>query len=99
GQLDAAEQEFRHALTALPHYARAEAGLGAVAVARGDLAGAETWDRQGADHLPLAEILVALGDVQTARGETAAAADSYALVRAEQALFQAAGGHAHPRAG
>ena len=94
GQLDAAEHEFRHALTALPHYARAEAGLGAVAVARGDLAGAETWYRQAADHLPLAEILVALGDVQTARGETATAGDSYALVRAEQSLFQSAGGNA-----
>jgi tetratricopeptide (TPR) repeat protein len=94
GQLDAAQREFQHALTVLPHYARAEAGLGAVAVARGDLPGAERWYRQAADHLPLAEILVALGDVQTARGESAAAADSYALVRAEQTLFQSAGGNA-----
>ena len=94
GDLDAARQEFQHALTALPHYARAEAGLGAVAVARGDLAGAERWYQLAASHLPLAEIVVALGDVQTARGETAAAADSYALVRAEQSLFQSAGGNA-----
>ncbi len=94
GRLDEAEQEFRHALAALPHYARAEAGLGAVAVARGDLAGAEGWYRLASSHLPLAEIVVALGDVQTARGETAAAANSYALVRAEQALFQSAGGNA-----
>ena len=94
GDLDAARQEFQHALTALPHYARAEAGLGAVAVARGDLAGAERWYQLAASHLPLAEIVVALGDVQTARGETAAAADSYALVRAEQTLFQSAGGNA-----
>jgi tetratricopeptide (TPR) repeat protein len=78
----------------LPNYARAEAGLGAVAVARGDLATAERWYAQAARHLPLAEILVALGDVQTARGETAAAKNSYALVRAEQDLFRAAGGNA-----
>ncbi len=94
GRLDEAEAELRHALAALPAYARAEAGLGAVAVARGDLATAERWYRQAAGHLPLAEILVALGDVQTARGETAAAKNSYALVRAEQALYRAAGGNA-----
>jgi tetratricopeptide (TPR) repeat protein len=94
GRLDDAEQELEHALAALPAYARAEAGLGAVAVARGDLATAERWYRQAAGHLPLAEILVALGDVQTARGETAAAKNSYALVSAEQNLFRAAGGNA-----
>ena len=94
GRLDDAEQELQHALAALPAYARAEAGLGAVAVARGDLATAERWYRQAAGHLPLAEILVALGDVQTARGETAAAKNSYALVSAEQNLFRAAGGNA-----
>src|SRR5262249_14844848 len=63
GRLDEAEQEFQHALAALPHYARAEAGLGAVAVSRGDLPGAERWYRLASSHLPLAEILVALGDV------------------------------------
>lgn len=94
GRLDEAEQELRHALAALPTYARAEAGLGAVAVARGDLAGAESWYRRASGHVPLPEILVALGDVQTARGEPAAAANSYALVRAEQDLFRAAGGNA-----
>lgn len=94
GRLDEAEVELRHALAALPNYARAEAGLGAVAVARDDLAAAERWYARAARHLPLAEILVALGDVQTARGETAAAKNSYALVRAEQDLFRAAGGNA-----
>ena len=94
GRLDEAEAELQHALAALPAYARAEAGLGAVAVARGDLATAERWYKQAAGHLPLAEILVALGDVQTARGEAAAAKNSYALVSAEQELFRAAGGNA-----
>ncbi len=94
GRFDEAEAELQHALAALPAYARAEAGLGALAVARGDLATAERWYQQAAGHLPLAEILVALGDVQTARGETAAAKNTYALVQAEQALFRAAGGNA-----
>ena len=38
GHTDAAAREYRHALALLPDYARAEAGLGAVAVARGNLA-------------------------------------------------------------
>ena len=38
GHTDAAAKEYRHALALLPNYARAEAGLGAVAVARGNLA-------------------------------------------------------------
>ena len=41
GRIDAAAREYRHALALLPNYARAEAGLGAVAVARGNLAQAE----------------------------------------------------------
>ena len=93
GQLDAAQQEYRHALAVIPNYARAEAGLGAVASARGDLAGAERWYAVATQHLPLTDVLVALGDVQTARGEHAAAAQTYALVRAEQQLFAAAGGN------
>ena len=48
GRLDDARQELQHALAALPNYARAEAGLGAVAVARGDLPTAERWYKQAA---------------------------------------------------
>jgi tetratricopeptide (TPR) repeat protein len=94
GQIAAAETEYRHALAVIPNYARAEQGLGAVAVARGQLAAAERWYETASQHLPLPEIVVALGDVQTARGETAKAAQSYALVRAEQSLFTSAGGNA-----
>ena len=54
GHVDAAAKEYRHALALLPDYARAEAGLGAVAVARGNLALAESWYDRAASHLPAA---------------------------------------------
>ena len=41
GRIDEAEAEYRQALAVIPSYARAEAGLGSVAAARGDLAAAE----------------------------------------------------------
>jgi tetratricopeptide (TPR) repeat protein len=94
GQLAAAQAEYRHALAVIPNYALAEQGLGAVASARGQLAEAERWYTTASQHLPLPAIVIALGDVQTARGETASAAQSYQLARAEQALFAAAGGNA-----
>lgn len=93
GQTADAEREYRHALAILPGYARALAGLGAVAVARGDLAGAEALYKQASDNLPLPELLVSLGDVRAARGDVQGAADAYAVVRVEQRLFAAAGGN------
>ena len=94
GHVEAAAREYRHALALLPGYARAEAGLGAVAVARGDLAEAEKWYDRAASHLPLPDIVAQLGDVRAARGEAAGAKEAYALVRVEQALFVRAGGNA-----
>jgi tetratricopeptide (TPR) repeat protein len=94
GQVAAASREYRHALTLLPGYARAEAGLGAVAVARGNLAQAERWYDQAASHLPLPDIVAQLGDVRAARGDKAGAKEAYALVRLEQALFVRSGGNA-----
>ncbi len=89
GRIDEAEAEFRHALAMIPNYARAEAGLGAVAVARGDLADAERWYQPAANHLPLPEIVIALGDVRAARGDDAGADDAYALVRAMETPLRA----------
>ena len=94
GHTDAAAKEYRHALALLPNYARAEAGLGAVAVARGNLAQAERWYARAASHLPLPDIVAQLGDVRAARGNAAGAREAYALVRVEQALFVRAGGNA-----
>lgn len=94
GHVEAAAREYRHALALLPGYARAEAGLGAVAVARGNLAAAEKWYDRAASHLPLPDIVAQLGDVRAARGDAAGAKEAYALVRLEQALFVRSGGNA-----
>jgi tetratricopeptide (TPR) repeat protein len=94
GHTDAAAKEYHHALALLPNYARAEAGLGAVAVARGDLALAQRWYERAASHLPLPDIVAQLGDVREARGDHAGAKEAYALVGVENALFIRAGGNA-----
>ncbi|MDX6540077.1 MAG: hypothetical protein QOI71_1687 [Gaiellales bacterium] len=94
GHTGAAAKEFRHALALLPNYARAEAGLGAVAVARGDLAKAQRWYERAASHLPLPDIVAQLGDVRAARGNRTGARAAYALVGVENALFIRAGGNA-----
>jgi tetratricopeptide (TPR) repeat protein len=94
GRTDAAAREYRHALALLPNYARAEAGLGAVAAAHGRLDQAERWYNRAASHLPLPDIVAQLGDVRAARGDAAGAREAYALVRAEQSLFVRAGGNA-----
>ncbi|MDX6596984.1 MAG: hypothetical protein QOE87_871 [Gaiellales bacterium] len=94
GHVAAAAREYRHALALLPHYARAEAGLGAVAVARGNLARAEQWYDRAASHLPLPDIVAQLGDVRAARGDKAGAREAYGLVRLEQGLFIRSGGNA-----
>src|SRR3954447_1954069 len=84
---DAAAKEYRHALALLPNYARAEAGLGAVAVARGNLPLAQKWYERAASHLPLPDIVAQLGDVREARGDRAGAKEAYTLVGVENALF------------
>jgi tetratricopeptide (TPR) repeat protein len=94
GRTGEADREYRHALALLPGYARAEAGLGAVAVAHGHLAVAERWYDRAASHLPLPDIVAQLGDVRAARGDLAGAREAYALVRVEQSLFVRAGGNA-----
>jgi tetratricopeptide (TPR) repeat protein len=94
GHVDAAAKQYRHALALLPNYARAEAGLGAVAVARGNLAQAERWYDTAASHLPLPDIVASLGDVRAARGDRAGAPEAYTLVGFENALFIRAGGNA-----
>ena len=94
GHTDAAAKEYHHALALLPNYARAEAGLGAVAVARGNLALAQKWYERAASHLPLPDIVAQLGDVREARGDKAGAKEAYTLVGVENALFIRAGGNA-----
>src|SRR4029453_5410416 len=73
------------------NHAAAIAGLGRLAVGRGDLDEAIRRFEQASAILPLPEYVIALGEAEEARGDAAAAAQSYDLARAETQLFGAAG--------
>ena len=95
GHVDAAAKEYRHALALLPNYARAEAGLGAVAVARGNLAAGRALVR----HAPPRTCRCPTSSPSSAtcarRAATRAGAkEAYTLVGFENALFIRAGGNA-----
>ena len=94
GRTDEAAHELRHALALVPGDPRAEATMGAVAIAQNRLASAEQRYTLAAQRLPLPEFEAMLGDIKTARGDAAGAAEAYALVRIEQRLFRRAGGNA-----
>ena len=94
GRLPEAERAYREALFRVPGDVRAQAGLAAVAAARGDLATAERELARAASVLPLPEIVTALADVRTARGDRAGADEALALARTTFDLFAAAGGDA-----
>ena len=91
GDLDAAQAAYEAALRTLPDYPYASAGLGRIAAARGDYAGAVTYYEAAIARLPLPEFVIALGDVQAAFGDAAAAERQYALVGAMQNLYAANG--------
>jgi tetratricopeptide (TPR) repeat protein len=91
GRIDAAVREYRSALEAVPGYAAAEAGLAQADVASGRVAQAIARLQRVVDRLPLPAYVTALGEAQAAAGRRAAAARTFALVRAETALQQHAG--------
>jgi tetratricopeptide (TPR) repeat protein len=91
GRLDLAEREARRALYRFPGYAPAEAARARVSLAHGDRPGAIRRLRRVVDRLPLPEYVILLGESQLAAGQHAAAARSFALVRAEQRLLAGAG--------
>jgi tetratricopeptide (TPR) repeat protein len=91
GRVGAAVREHREALAAVPGYAPAEAGLAQADVARGRLAPAIARLQRVVDRLPLPAYVIALGEAQEAAGRRAAAAQTFALVRAETMLQQRAG--------
>lgn len=86
-----ADRSCSAALDELPGYHAALACRAAVAAWRGDLSAAATLYRQAVDVYPLPAYVIALGDVQAAGGDTAAAQQEYALVDAEQRLYAANG--------
>ncbi len=75
----------------MPNHAPSIAGLGRLAVGRGDLAGAAEAFERAAAILPLPEYVIALGEVRAAAGDDAEARQSFELARAEIALFGASG--------
>jgi tetratricopeptide (TPR) repeat protein len=91
GDPDGAAAAYRTALALVPDHAPSLAGEGRLAVAAGKLDEAIQRFAEAAAIVPLPEYVIALGDAQSAAGDTAAAAKSYDLARAEIQLYQAAG--------
>ena len=91
GNLVDAAAAYDRALHDDPGYVHATAAQARVRAARGDLAAAASLYRAAIDVYPLPQYVVALGDVETARGDAAEAARQYALADAEQSLLRAGG--------
>ena len=91
GRLDSAARFARSALSRFPGYPAADAALARVQAARGNLDAAAARLRRVVARLPLTEYVVALGEVELAAGDRAAARRDFALVRAEQRLLAGAG--------
>jgi tetratricopeptide (TPR) repeat protein len=91
GHPDEAAAAYDRALATVPNHAAAIAGLGRLAVGRGDLEEAIRRFGQAAAILPLPEYVISLGEAQEANGDEADAVKSYDLARAETQLFVAAG--------
>jgi tetratricopeptide (TPR) repeat protein len=91
GKPDEAADAYEAALAIAPDHASAIAGLGRLAVGRGDLAEAVLKFEKASAILPLPEYVIALGETHEVMGDRDAAVRSYDLARAETALFEAAG--------
>ena len=91
GHLAAAQRAYRRALTGVPDYVPASAGLAQVEAARGGLGAAIARLRRGVDRLPLPQYVIQLGETQLAAGNRSGARASFALVGAEERLLQANG--------
>lgn len=91
GSVDAAEGFWQSALGADPTAAQAQAGLGRVAVARGDVAAAIGLYEKAVTAFPDPELLKELGELYLVAGDEAAAEARFAR-SAESNAAQAAGG-------
>jgi tetratricopeptide (TPR) repeat protein len=88
GDFDGAEARYDASLQTLDGYVYGLAGLAKVNAARGDFPTAITLYQHVIQTMPLAEFVIALGDVYTAAGQPDEAASQYALVDAMQALYR-----------
>jgi tetratricopeptide (TPR) repeat protein len=91
GHPAAARRAYMAALARLPGYARAEAGLARVQIARGDLDRAATRLRTVTERLPLTTFLILLAETDIARGADRQAELDLDVVRSQQRLLRAAG--------
>lgn len=91
GQLHAAARAFREGTYLDPASIHSFAGTAKIAWARGDLDAAIRQMEEVVRRFPAPEYVVALGDLYSLAGETAAAARQYELARVESQLFRANG--------
>jgi tetratricopeptide (TPR) repeat protein len=91
GDPDGARASWRRALELVPNHPPSLAGLGRLALGEGDLDEAADWFENAADVVPLPEYVVAIGEIDAARGDQVGADRQFALARAEIGLFQANG--------
>lgn len=91
GDPDGAKAAYEAAVELVPSHAPSIAGLGRLAVGRGDLVEAATTFERASAILPLPEYVIALGEVRSAMGDEAKASQSFELARAEIGLFRASG--------
>ena len=91
GRPGAAAVAYRTALTSVPSYAPAGAGLARLAAARGNHRAAIDRYRRLVDRLPLPEYAIALAETEIAAGRRGDARRTLALVGAIAGLLRAAG--------
>lgn len=91
GRIESARRAFGSALATLPGYAPGAVGLARVDAARGRLGPAIARLREVVARLPLAQHVIALGEIELAAGRVRAARRDLALVGAQQRLARAGG--------
>ena len=91
GDLPGAKKQYETALRVFPGYGAAEAGLGRVAVARGDEDEAIARFEAAVERLPLPEYVATLGDLLVLAGRPVEAERQFALVRAIGQLYTSSG--------
>jgi tetratricopeptide (TPR) repeat protein len=86
-----AGREYRRGMYLAPGYPLPEAGVAKVEAARGDFAAAAATLSEVVKRYPTPELVILLGDLYRAAGNTDQASRQYQLVRAIQGLYRANG--------
>lgn len=91
GDLNGAAKQYTAGTDQDPSYLPLLAGRAKVAAARGNTAAAVRDYQEVVNRLPQAQYLIEYGDLLSSLGRSEAAAKQYAVVKAEEKLFAAAG--------